>query len=177
VIIPIFNQKHLYGFLIAHQCTDSYTWQETEINFLQQLVIQLQVTIDRFTIAQIESLESSLARDLKDITLQISQEFNAENLFDLVVETSREALKTDRVIVYSFDEKWQGTVIAESVKPPYPQALRQHIPDPCFAKSFVEQYRRGRVKAISNIHTAGLGDCYLKQLETLEIQANLVVLF
>ena len=175
VIVPIFNQKTLYGFLIAHQCTDSHSLQETEINFLKQLVIQLQVTLDRMLIAHKESLESGLARDLKDIILQISQELNAENLFDLIVESSRQALKTDRVIVYSFDEHWQGTIIAESVNPPYPQALGQQIPDPCFAQSFVEKYRKGRVKALSNIHTAGLGDCYLKQLETLDIQANLVV--
>lgn len=175
LIIPIFNQKELYGFLIAHQCADSHTWQETEINFLKQLVTQLQVTLDRLTIARKESLESGLAKDLKDVTLQISQEFKSENLFDLVVESSRQALKTDRVVVYSFDEHWQGTIIAESVNPPYPQALGQKIPDPCFAKSFVEKYRKGRVQALSNIHTAGLGDCYLQQLETLEIQANLVV--
>ncbi|ACB53539.1 methyl accepting chemotaxis protein [Crocosphaera subtropica ATCC 51142] len=175
LIIPIFNQKTLYGFLVAHHCRDAQSWQETEINFLKQFVTQLQVTIDRITLAQVESLESGLTRDLKDITVQIATEFNAENLFDLVVESSRQALNTDRVIVYSFDETWNGTIIAESVNPSYPSALGQHIPDPCFAKSFVEKYRQGRVKALSNIHKAGLNPCYLQQLETLEIQANLVV--
>ncbi len=175
LIIPIFNQTTLYGFLVAHRCTHSQGWQETEINFLQQFVTQLQVTINRITLAKIEGLESGLARYLKDITLQISTEFNADNLFDLVVESSRQALNTDRVIVYSFDESWNGTIIAESVNPAYPAALGQQIPDPCFAKSFVEKYRQGRVKALSNIHKAGLNPCYLQQLESLEIQANLVV--
>ena len=175
LIIPIFNQKQLYGFLVAHQCTAGQSWQETEINFLKQLVTQLRVTLDRITITEMEALESSLAAHLKEITIDIAQEFKAESLFDLVVQKSRSALNTDRVIVYSFDQGWQGTIIAESVDVRYPQALGQPIPDPCFAESFVDKYRQGRVKAISNIHQAGLNPCYLQQLETLDIQANLVV--
>ncbi|MDJ0844061.1 MAG: methyl-accepting chemotaxis protein, partial [Crocosphaera sp.] len=175
LMIPIFNQKVLYGFLVAHRCTDAQPWQETEINFLKQFVTQLQVTINGITLAQMESLESWLSRDLKELTLEISTEFNADHLFDLVVQKSRHALKTDRVVVYSFDEVWNGTIIAESVNPSYPAALGQEIPDPCFAQSFVEKYRQGRVKALSNIHSAGLNPCYLKQLEGLQIQANLVV--
>ncbi|MDJ0508166.1 MAG: methyl-accepting chemotaxis protein [Crocosphaera sp.] len=175
LIIPIFNQKQLYGFLVAHQCQKSQVWQETEINFLQQLVTQLQVTLDRITITEMEALESSLAAHLKEITIDIAQEFNAENLFDLVVQSSRRALNTDRVIVYTFDENWQGTIIAESVDTRYTQALGKQITDPCFAKSFVKKYRQGRVKAISNIHQADLNNCYRQQLESLDIQANLVV--
>ncbi|MDJ0730855.1 MAG: methyl-accepting chemotaxis protein [Crocosphaera sp.] len=175
LMIPIFNQKTLYGVLVAHRCTHAQDWQETEINFLKQLVNQLQVTINRTTLAQMESLASGLARDLKEITLQIATEFNAEKLFDLVLERSRNALNTDRVIVYSFDQTWKGTIIAESVNPSYPQALGQQIADPCFAQSFVDKYRQGRVTALSNIHKAGLNPCYLEQLESLEIQANLVV--
>ncbi|MDJ0661935.1 MAG: methyl-accepting chemotaxis protein [Crocosphaera sp.] len=175
LIIPIFNQKALDGFLVAHRCIHAPKWQETEINFLKQFVTQLQVTISRITLTQMESLESWLSHDLKEITSYISTEFNANNLFDLVVQKSRHALKTDRVIVYSFDEVWNGTIIAESVNPSYPPALGKEIPDPCFAKSFVEKYRQGRVKALSNIHTAGLNPCYLKQLEGLQVQANLVV--
>lgn len=175
LIIPIFNQNTLYGFLVAHCCTSCQGWQETEINFLQQFVTQLQVTISRITLAKMEALESGLANYLKEITLQIAKEFNADNLFDLVVKNSRDALNTDRVIVYSFDESWNGTIIAESVNSAYPAALGKQIPDPCFAKSFVEKYRQGRVQALSNIHKAGLNPCYLQQLESLEIQANLVV--
>ncbi|MDJ0599803.1 MAG: methyl-accepting chemotaxis protein [Crocosphaera sp.] len=175
LMIPIFNQNTLYGFLVAHRCIDAQGWPETEINFLKQFVTQLEVTINRIMIARMESLESGLARELKEMTLQISAEFNADNLFDIVVEKSRHGLKTDRVVIYSFDEVWDGTIIAESVNPSYPQALGQEIPDPCFAESFVDQYRQGRVNALSNIYTAKLNPCYRKQLESLEVQANLVV--
>ncbi|WP_339390887.1 methyl-accepting chemotaxis protein, partial [Crocosphaera watsonii] len=175
LIIPIFNQKTLYGCLFAQRCTHTESWQETEINFLKQFVSQIQVTINRISLAEMKALESGLARELKEITLKISTEIVTENLFYLAVESSRDALKTDRVIVYSFDENWKGTVIAESLNPAYPTALGHKIPDPCFAKSFVDKYRQGRVKALTNIHKAGLGSCYLQQLESLEIQANLVV--
>jgi len=45
----------------------------------------------------------------------------------------REALESDRCVVYLFDEQWQGTVVAESVAPGWHRALGARIADPCFA--------------------------------------------
>ncbi|PSO99995.1 MAG: chemotaxis protein, partial [Cyanobacteria bacterium SW_6_48_11] len=46
----------------------------------------------------------------------------------------RATLKADRVVLYKFDENWQGTVPAESVTGGWPKALGVQIADPCFAE-------------------------------------------
>ncbi|HAC65344.1 MAG TPA: chemotaxis protein [Cyanothece sp. UBA12306] len=174
LVIPILNQGNLFGLLIAHQCTAPRQWKEQDINFLKQLSTQLQVTLDRLSLSRQQALDSQLTKSLKSITQQISGAFETENLFSVVVENCREALLTDRVIVYCFDEDWKGTVMAESVQAGYPQALGAQIADPCFAEKYVDKYREGRVQATANIQTAGLTECHLKQLEPFGVKANLV---
>ena len=45
LVVPILNQGQLFGLLVAHQCTQTYNWQESEIVFLKQLATQLGVAV------------------------------------------------------------------------------------------------------------------------------------
>jgi len=118
--------------------------------------------------------EAERARILKDITIRLSQALGTQNTLDTAVKEIRLALKADRVVVYSFDEQWQGTVTSEAVINGFPQALGANIADPCFADRYVDKYRRGRVQATENIYTAGLTECHIQQLEQFAVKANLV---
>ncbi|MGL5942784.1 MAG: GAF domain-containing protein, partial [Waterburya sp.] len=48
------------------------------------------------------------------------------------------------------------------------------IEDPCFEARYLDKYRDGRVRAIDDIYQAGMTQCYVEQLESLEVKANLV---
>ncbi len=123
---------------------------------------------------QSQATETERAQLSKEITLRIGRMLNSEDVSKMPVEEIRLVLKTDRVVVYGFNEKWQGTVIAESVGEGWPPALGAKIDDPCFANKYVERYRKGRVQPTENIYTAGLNECYIKQLEAFAVKANLV---
>ncbi|WP_289500340.1 methyl-accepting chemotaxis protein [Gloeocapsopsis sp. IPPAS B-1203] len=118
--------------------------------------------------------EAERAKFLKDITLRLGQYSQVQDIFDAAVSEVRQVLQSDRVVVYTFNEQWQGTVIAESVAVGFPQALGANINDPCFADKYVERYRQGRVQATEDIYTAGLTECHIKQLEQFAVKANLV---
>lgn len=126
------------------------------------------------TLLRNQEAETERAQQVKDITTHLSRSLDPETIFNTAVQEIRSALKTDRVVVYAFNEIWQGTVIAESVDEKWPRALGANIDDPCFAKQYVERYRRGRVQPTENIHAGHLNQCYLKQLEAFAVQANLV---
>ncbi len=111
---------------------------------------------------------------LKDITLSISQSLNQNQVLEGTVTEIRQALNTDRVVIYTFDQDWVGTVTHESVKPGWPVALTAVIDDPCFRKTWVDSYTKGRVQATGNIYEAGLTKCHIQQLEQLAVKANLV---
>jgi methyl-accepting chemotaxis protein PixJ len=174
LIAPILKGKALYGLLIANQCSGPRQWQVSEIELYTQLAAQISFALDHARLLEQADLQTSQAQTLMDVTRRIRTSLNEEDVLRTTVEEVRKILGNDRVIVYSFDEKWYGTVVAESVVPSFPKALQANIYDPCFAEGFVEQYRAGRVQATPDITQAGLTDCYLRQLEPFEVKANLV---
>jgi methyl-accepting chemotaxis protein PixJ len=174
LVVPILNQGQLFGLLVAHHCGRTYEWQESEINFMQQLAAQMGLLLDRLTFLQGRDAEAKRSQLLKDITLQMTQGLTVQDIFDTTVRELRQAIQSDRAIVYRFDENWQGTIVAESVASGWPAALGAQIADPCFADRYVEKYRQGRVQAVADISEAGLTECHLNQLKPFAVQANLV---
>ena len=175
LVVPILHDDELFGLLIAHHCAEFHEWQLDEVDFLRQLAVQLGVTLDRLALLQEREADAERSQILKDITLLITQAETIDSLLTrLPLAHVRQAIAADRVIVYRFDQTWNGAIIAESVDPKWPRALGAEIHDPCFEKEYVEKYRRGRVQAVSNIYDAGLTSCHLKQLVPFAVKASLV---
>jgi methyl-accepting chemotaxis protein PixJ len=174
LVAPIIAEGGLKGLLIAHQCSLPRKWRASEIDFFSQSANQMGPALERAILSERQIVDTRLAQALKDTTLKIAGALNGEEVFNLAVRGSRQALNCDRVIVYRFDETWSGTVIAESVGENWPKALGNTIKDPCFAEKYVQRYKEGRVAATTNIHNAGLTECHLKQLEPFAVKANLV---
>ena len=174
LIAPILDNNELFGLLIAHQCSRPRVWQQSEIDLLLQIATQVRFALDYARLLERVDTKADQAQVFIDITRRIRKSLNEEDVLKTTVEEIRKELSADRVIVYGFDANWYGTVIAESVVPGFPKALRATISDPCFAEGYVELYQAGRVNATNNIYEAGLTDCYLSQLEPFAVKANLV---
>ncbi|MBN3926361.1 GAF domain-containing protein [Nostoc sp. NMS4] len=174
LVAPILKDEQLFGLLIAHQCSRPRDWQQSEIDLFAQIAIQVGFALDHARLLQRIEAEGVQSQLLADTIGIIRQSLNEEDVLKTTVEEIRKALSTDRVMVYSFNANWSGTVIAESVVLTYPKVLRAEIQDPCFGQGYVEQYRSGRVLAINNIYEAGLADCHIHLLESFAVKANLV---
>ncbi len=174
LVAPIIKNDQLFGLLIAHQCSGPRFWQRAEIDFCTQIATQVGFALDYAKLLERIDTKADQAQVFIDITRRIRESLNEEDVLKTTVEEVRKALSADRVVVYGFDSDWYGTVIAESVIPGFPKALRAKIKDPCFVEGYVEQYQAGRVQATNNIYEAGLSDCYIGQLEPFAVKANLV---
>ncbi len=174
LVAPILKDGHLFGLLIAHQCSAPRDWQQFEIDLFAQLATQVGFALDHARLLQRIDAEGIQTQTFINITRRIRESLNEEDVLRTTVEEVRKAIASDRVIVFGFDANWYGTVIAESVLPGFPKALQANIKDPCFAEGYVEKYQAGRVQAINNVYEAGLTDCYLGQLEPFAVKANLV---
>lgn len=167
LVTPILKDNQVFGFLIAHHCFSPHIWRNYEINFLQQLATQVGLTLERVSL-----LEAT--QKLKDFIINIEGTLNTEDVYNLVVDKIREALKAERAVIYKFDDNnWFGSVIAESLIGGWQSMIGAEFHDPCF-QNYIEKYRQGRVQAINNIHQAGLSHCYIQQLELFAVKANLV---
>ncbi|NEO10820.1 MAG: GAF domain-containing protein [Moorea sp. SIO4G2] len=174
LVVPIVGVDNLIGLLVAHQCSRTRVWRTDEIDFLQELATHLGLALSGATLATVKTAEADRAGQVIEITSRIRQSFTVEEIYQSATSGIREALKTDRVLVYLFDEIAQGTIVAESVGHGWPKSLGAEIADPCFAHQYVEKYQHGRVSALDNIYQAGLSDCYLGQLEPFKVKAHLV---
>ncbi len=174
LVVPILAADNLLGLLVAHQCSETRVWQQPEVNYLQQLATQVGLSLTGVSLATQKQAVAERAQQLNEIISRVRESLKVEEIYHAAVTGVRESLKTDRVVIYLFDENWQGTIVAESVGSSWPKALGANIADPCFAEQYVEKYKRGRVKATENIYDAGLTKCYLGQLEPFKVKANLV---
>jgi methyl-accepting chemotaxis protein PixJ len=174
LVTPILKNDRLFGLLIAHHCEQTHIWQQEEINFLKQLASQLGIILNRLSFLEQKQAAVERASMVKDITIKLTQGLGVQEIMETAVQELRQALNSDRVIIYSFNDQWKGRVVVESVGEGFPKALGADIDDPCFAKGYVERYRQGRVQATENIYDAGLTDCHIAQLQQFAVKANLV---
>jgi methyl-accepting chemotaxis protein PixJ len=174
LVAPILKDNQLFGLLVAHQCSEPRNWQPSEIDWFTQIATQVGFAIDHARLLEQINTESIQSKTLANITRQIRASLIEDDVLKTTVTEVRRAFQTDRVIVYSFDDQWYGTVVAEAVLPGYPKALWAKIKDPCFIEGYVDKYREGRVQATPNVELAGLTSCHLKQLEPFAVRANLV---
>jgi twitching motility protein PilJ len=139
---------------------------------INQMAQQLQLLLKE------QELDTERAKLLADITLRIRRTLKTEDIYKTAVREIRQALKTDRVVVYNFDSNtWDGIVVGESVAAGYPKMMGVQIDDPCFRERHVESYKDGRVRAIANIYqdpSLQNAACYVKMLEKFAVKANLI---
>ena len=181
LVTPIINQGNLFGLLVAHQCNKPRQWQKGEIEFLDQLAKKAGLVLENARLSDdMVRLQTQAERERQwthyftDAIQYIRASIKQDDVLDISVEEVRRVLNCDRVVVYSLNQDKYGVVIAESVSPGYPRALNKTISDPCFEARYLDKYRDGRVRAIDNIYEAQMSSCYIEQLETLEVKANLV---
>ncbi|MGK7952707.1 MAG: GAF domain-containing protein [Xenococcaceae cyanobacterium] len=180
-IVPIVQSRQLLGLFVAHQCSTTRQWRQAEINCLEQISTIVRLALERVQLIR-EKAEWQLQVEKEAEWTQfflesISPIYRGQQTQDVLKTTVKEVrriVNCDRVIVYGLNQARQEEIIAESIAPGWTKSFGKIISDPCFEARYLEKYRQGRVKAIDNIYTAKLTECYLEQLEQLEVKANLV---
>ncbi|MBD1875398.1 GAF domain-containing protein [Nodosilinea sp. FACHB-131] len=174
MVAPLLVGDELVGLLCVHQCDRPRDWTTDEIDLLQQVAVQIGYALSQARVLQQQEVTATRERQITEIVSLMRESLDQDRIFRAAVTETRRALQTDRVSVYQFDDTWRGTFVAESVGQGWPAALEDKVYDPCFKEKYIEQYRQGRVQAVSNLAEAGLTECHLRQLEQYNVKANLV---
>lgn len=88
LIVPIKMEKHLWGLLVAHQCQSPRTWQDAEIDLLQQLADQAAIAIQ-----QAQLYEQSCVAEAK-ATAKAAQ---LEQTLHQLQETQAKLIQTEKM--------------------------------------------------------------------------------
>ena len=191
LIAPIANQGQLWGLLVAHHCSQARKWQEAEINWTTKIANHVGSMLDQTRNAngnhqpekppQLADVQQQLQKErmwtkyFANVIQNIRKSLTTEDILKTTVQQIHPILKCDRILVYALNHDSYGKIVAEAVSPGWTKAEGKVIQDPCFAARYLEKYRDGRFRAWNNIYESGMSDCYIEQLEQLQVKANLVV--
>jgi methyl-accepting chemotaxis protein PixJ len=173
IVAPILREGTLMGLLCAHQCTGPRQWEAEDIDLFAKLATQLGFALEQAIAMRQQTLSADRSRLLTEIVSAIRRSLKKEDILQTVVSELRYALGTDRIIVYHFDDDWNGRIIAESVALGWEKILGQTVTDP-FREGLIERYRNGRVRTMNDVHAETLADCHKTLLERFQIRASIV---
>ncbi|MEA5599437.1 PAS domain-containing protein [Rivularia sp. UHCC 0363] len=110
-----------------------------------------------------------------DITLKIRTSLQIDEILQTSVTEVQKLLNADRVLILRVFADGSIKAVKEAVVPGLPVVYGQNIDDDCFSREYLEKYRKGRIKAITDIEQADIQPCHVKLLQRFDIKSNLVV--
>jgi PAS domain S-box-containing protein len=107
-----------------------------------------------------------------EISQKIRQSLQLAEILQTAVEEVQKLLGVDRVLIFRFETDGSVTVVQEQVVAGYPAVMGSKIVDPCFNRSYYEQYAQGRVYNVADITQAGFKPCYVEFLQQFAVKAS-----
>ncbi|MEH1868364.1 MAG: PAS domain S-box protein [Nostoc sp.] len=95
MVVPILNGDHLWGLLIAHQCSAPRYWQAFEVNLLQQLASQVAIAIHQSVLYQ--QLQAANEELQRLATLDGLTQIANRRRFDQYLENEWHRLKREQM--------------------------------------------------------------------------------
>jgi methyl-accepting chemotaxis protein PixJ len=203
VIAPIFGaNRKLWGLIACYHNSAAYKWQADEIETLRQIGLQVGIAMEQ--IDYIEQLQKKAEQEqtINRIAERIRQSLATDEIFKSVVQEIRQAVNTDRAVVYEFNPDWSGQVVAESVGSGWVSLLVQQADDEVLsgnrtqndrcilrkwsskditeADTYLQNTKGGkyvngeRSTAINDIYTKKFPDCYVQSLEKYQAKAYII---
>ncbi len=140
-------------------------------------VSALNLELEQQSLERMTKLERSLelSQVLRQVTDQIRSTLDLKTVLTTIVQEVQKLLNTDRVVMYQFGSDWVGEVVVEMVRDPWHSILGKRHQDDCFPADHGQQYLDGRVRSIADIALADIAPCHKALLQSMQVQANLVV--
>jgi light-regulated signal transduction histidine kinase (bacteriophytochrome) len=153
--------------------TEPVNLQSVPLSPVEALNLELEQQWQARMVKLQRSLE--LAQVLRQVTDQIRSTLDSKTVLTTIVQEVQKLLNTDRGVMYQFGQDWGGEVVVEAVRDPWHPILGKRHQDDCFPAERGQQYLDGRVRAISDVTLSDLTPCHKVLLQTMQVQANLVV--
>ncbi|MGA9379815.1 MAG: GAF domain-containing protein, partial [Phormidium sp.] len=168
-------------------------WKPEELEFAKALASEFSMAVQQYHLYQkVQLLNADLDRQVKERTAQLQHSLTFANLLKQITDQIRSTLdfttilqtivrevrklfNTDRVVIYQFTKQWHGQVIVESTIGSWLSILGFAGPQGCFTEEIAQLYKQGRIGAINDIFKDNIPLCYSEFLQSINVQANLIV--
>lgn len=99
LVVPIIVGQKLWGLLIAQHCRFPRQWLPIDIEWLQDLAVQVAIAIEQAQLhQQVRHLNADLEIEVEKRTQQLKQAFNFETLIRQITEAIRDSLDEKQIL-------------------------------------------------------------------------------
>ncbi|PSB57555.1 GAF domain-containing protein [Chamaesiphon polymorphus] len=172
LVLPVIVNNKLSGLIIGHMCHEPRTWEADTIEVLGQIADQISLVLNQAQLFVQRENDARRSQIISNFTLQLRQSLRRQDILTTAVELVRYALDLDRAVIFELDAEYRGKISAESVAEGKMSILNERIDDCCIKDA---GYQQGKITSFPDIYQAGLTDCHIQMLESLQVRANLVV--
>ncbi len=103
--VPILQDNHLWGLLVAHHCQEPRQWQPFEIALKQQLATQIAIAIQQSELySQVRGLNANLELQVQERTAQLQQALDFEALLKRITDRVRDSLDESQILQTAVQE-------------------------------------------------------------------------
>jgi PAS domain S-box-containing protein len=105
LVLPLVNDDHLWGLLIAHQCFYPRHWQQWEVNLLSQIAGQLAIALKQAELhQQLFQLNINLEQDIQQRTAELQQSLDFEATLKRITDRVRDTLDATQILQAAVEE-------------------------------------------------------------------------
>ncbi|MEI6427533.1 MAG: GAF domain-containing protein [Pseudanabaena sp. ELA607] len=130
LVVPLLEDRVLWGVLCVQQCRGPRQWKEAEIDLVRSIASQFTVALQQAVVTeQLQQKSEALTRQIErqnvliqlipqigfSLSERIRQSATVEFTLKNTIKDLRNFYEADRVVVYRFNEDWSGQIVAESV--------------------------------------------------------------
>lgn len=104
LVLPIFQEGgYLWGLLAVHQCFQVRQWQQTEINLLEKLAIQVEIAIQQAQLFNQVQQQAQREQLLNQISQALNSSLDPNHILQEIVNLTGESFGVDRVNILCID--------------------------------------------------------------------------
>jgi methyl-accepting chemotaxis protein PixJ len=178
MISPVFIGEKLWGLIGAYQNSDQRRWQQSEVDLLAEVGIQLGLTVRQAELLREAQERAERIKVLSKIVESVRKSLDVKSIFRTATQELRQQLRADRVAIYRFNPDWSGDFIAESVATGWEPLVGPDVKT-VWADSHLQdtqggRYRDGETFTVDDIYKAGHFQCHLEILEQFQVQAYVI---
>lgn len=142
---------------------------------LQKLNQELEQRIhDRTLILQKQAQKEG---SLRLIIETIHQAVSIEQMLKVVLDSARQNLGCDRVVLYKFNPDWSGYFVAESVAPGWVSVVTEPLStlsDHCLEETQGGRFQQHYILVSNDIYQSGFTPCHIEVLEKFQARAFVI---
>jgi GAF domain-containing protein/CBS domain-containing protein/ActR/RegA family two-component response regulator len=189
LVVPLLNGQILWGSICIHHCAAPRSWQESEINFVNQIAEQIGIAIQQATLyekVQLEleirwQAEEAIALQLRQqqtlgsIAQQIRNSLKIEEILATATVQVKDLMMVDRVSIFRVFPNGHLQAVEEVVSPEYPSVIARNWENQYLSQEELEFYSDGQPHVVVDLQQDPWSLCLQAYMEEIHVQSKIVV--